>query len=55
MGNFFGKGIHIPNTTKVPEIDEILFGDESTRHEHWNDIGRLRKGNYYLEQRCTCK
>jgi protoporphyrinogen oxidase len=49
-GNLFDQGTHIPNKTMVSEIDAILFGDESTRHEHWKDLGRLRTGNYFSGQ-----
>lgn len=45
-GVVYDQGTHIPNTTLNEEIDYILFGDEATREEQWNKLGRLKTGNY---------
>ncbi|SFC24613.1 NAD(P)-binding protein [Pseudoalteromonas denitrificans] len=46
-GAIFDQGTHVPNTTLIPEIDNILFGKEEERHLYWNDLGKLRSGNYF--------
>ena len=46
-GVLFDQGTHVPNTTLVPEIDNILFGEEKDRHLYWHDLGKLRSGNYF--------
>jgi len=49
-GEIYDQGTHVPNTTLVPEIDNILFGDETTRDEFWHDLGKLKTGNYFAGQ-----
>ncbi|PAJ75127.1 hypothetical protein CJF42_06450 [Pseudoalteromonas sp. NBT06-2] len=46
-GVTFDQGTHVPNTTMIPEIDDILFGREDERNLHWHDLGKLRSGNYF--------
>ncbi|OUR64362.1 hypothetical protein A9Q79_07985 [Methylophaga sp. 42_25_T18] len=46
-GVVYDQGSHIPNTTMVPEIDNILFGLESERYKTWNKLGRLKTGHYF--------
>ena len=48
LGTFYDQGTHIPNTTMVPEIDDILFGPEEKRHESWHELGVLKTGNYFV-------
>ncbi|MEW6989343.1 NAD(P)-binding protein [Colwelliaceae bacterium 6441] len=49
-GHIYDQGTHVPNTTLVPEIDEILFGKEQDRENDWFDLGRLRTGNYFCDK-----
>lgn len=46
-GVVYDQGTHIPNTTMIPEIDDILFGPESEREKYWNNLGALKTGNYF--------
>jgi protoporphyrinogen oxidase len=46
-GVVYDQGTHIPNTTMIPEIDDILFGPESEREKNWNNLGQLKTGNYF--------
>jgi protoporphyrinogen oxidase len=46
-GVIYDQGTHIPNTTMIPEIDNILFGPENEREQHWNNLGQLKTGNYF--------
>ena len=46
-GVIYDQGTHIPNTTMIPEIDDILFGPENEREQHWNNLGKLKTGNYF--------
>jgi len=46
-GVIYDQGTHIPNTTDIKEIDNILFGAEETRHLNWQDLGKLKTGNYF--------
>ncbi len=46
-GVFFDMGTHVPDATRVPAIDEILFNAEGGVSENWNHLGRLRTGNYF--------
>lgn len=46
-GIVYDQGTHIPNTTLIPEIDDILFGPENDRATNWNTLGRLKTGNYF--------
>lgn len=57
-GIIYDQGTHIPNTTMIPEIDNILFGPEEERHKNWNNLGPLKTGNYFggkwnFETQCT--
>jgi len=46
-GVIYDQGTHIPNTTMVPEIDDILFGPEQNRAKLWNNLGPLKTGNFF--------
>lgn len=46
-GVIYDQGTHIPNTTMIPEIDDILFGPEKNRADLWNNLGPLKTGNYF--------
>jgi protoporphyrinogen oxidase len=46
-GITYDQGTHVPNTTLIPEIDDILFGKENERHALWHELGKLRTGNYF--------
>ena len=41
-GVVYDQGTHIPNSTMIDEIDDILFGDEENRSKNWNTLGRLK-------------
>lgn len=47
LGIVYDQGTHIPNTTGVEEIDNILFGVQSQRSQHWQNLGKLKTGNYF--------
>lgn len=47
LGIVYDQGTHIPNTTGIEEVDNILFGSESQRSQHWQDLGKLKTGNYF--------
>lgn len=49
-GVVYDQGTHVPNSTLIPEIDNILFGSETTRKDHWNELGILNPGNYFNGQ-----
>jgi len=50
LGIVYDQGTHIPNTTGIEKIDNILFGPESERSQHWLDLGKLKTGNYFNGQ-----
>jgi len=50
LGIVYDQGTHIPNTTGVKEIDNILFGPEPERKQHWQDLGKLKTGNFFNGQ-----
>jgi len=45
-GIFYDQGPHIPNTTLIPEIDDVIFGLEHERKNEWNELHILKTGNY---------
>lgn len=46
-GVVYDQGTHIPNTTGINEIDEILFGDEAFIRDHWHVINELPSGSFF--------
>jgi len=46
-GVIYDQGTHIPNTTLVPDIDNILFGKQKDRSRYWNNLGKLKSGNFF--------
>jgi len=46
-GIFYDQGTHIPDQTRVPEIDQILFGSEKEIQENWTDLEDFKSGNYF--------
>ena len=64
-GLAYDYGTHVPNLTRIDEIDEILFGPEQDRHQHWNlfesifpighNGGQWNEGSSLLDARVLAK
>jgi len=50
QGIFYDQGTHLPNTTLIPEVDHILFGDEQDREKNWHNLGRLKTANLFQDK-----
>ena len=46
-GIAYDLGTHLPNSTQIPEIDRILFGDKEEIRKNWIDLGSLKTGNFF--------
>jgi len=46
-GVIYDQGTHIPSSTLVTEIDDILFGSEQEKYEDWHVLGKLKTGNFF--------
>lgn len=46
-GMWYDQGTHIPDLTKIDEVDDILFGDVSDQANDWHHYDHLPTGNYY--------
>jgi protoporphyrinogen oxidase len=46
-GNIYDQGTHVPETTGINELDEILFGHSQPSDKLWRKIDKLRTGNYF--------
>lgn len=44
-GHSYDQGTHIPETTGIKEIDDILFCEQHS--QKWQPIDKLRTGNYF--------
>lgn len=47
LGACYDMGSHIPNMTGIVELDNILFGAAQERKQLWNEIKKLKSGNYF--------
>ncbi|NMP32899.1 NAD(P)-binding protein [Thalassotalea sp. M1531] len=46
-GVVYDQGTHIPNTTGIDEIDNILFGQSSELDKHWHKLATLKTGSFF--------
>ncbi|WP_448213110.1 NAD(P)-binding protein [Colwellia sp. MEBiC06753] len=46
-GVIYDQGTHIPNTTGISAIDNILFGDKTQLSSHWLEIPKLKTGSFF--------
>ncbi|MGS0534961.1 NAD(P)-binding protein [Pseudoalteromonas sp. SaAl2] len=46
QGNIYDQGTHIPVTTGIEEVDDIIFNFEN-KEIHWHQFQRLETGNYF--------
>ena len=46
-GIWYDQGTHIPDLTKIDEVDDILFGDVLDQANSWHHYDHLPTGNYY--------
>jgi protoporphyrinogen oxidase len=46
-GHSYDQGTHIPETTGIKEIDDILFCDQHS--QQWQPVEKLRTGNYFAD------